>query len=157
MNRLYNIKRSGAFRRRIEKHKNISSSIRLSLSNLIESQKATENEDSFGPSTSGSNQNVARVDTTNESLEIGDADSESETETELQDDAVYNYREKLRNWSVGHNIPHTAINALLKIINERDPNLVPNDARTLLNTVRNVDINPCSNGEYWHNGLKKNI
>lgn len=41
----------------------------------------------------------------------------------------------------------------MKIINERDPNLVPKDVRTLLNTVKTVDINPCSSGEYWHNGL----
>lgn len=65
MNKLKTIKKSGAFRRRIEQHRKISSSIRLSHSNFIESQPATENEDYLRPSTSCSNQDVARVDTTN--------------------------------------------------------------------------------------------
>ncbi|CAH2225546.1 jg22545, partial [Pararge aegeria aegeria] len=86
----------------------------------------------------------------------------SDSEQEDEDDCYSTYEEnnKLRSnlskWAVEHNIPHVALNSLLKILNIKLKNILPNDARTLLQTNKaNVDIICSAPGEYWHNGLKK--
>lgn len=87
-------------------------------------------------------------------------DSDSVKEDESDCYSTYEKNIKLRStlskWAVEHNIPHVALNSLLKILNKELKNILPNDARTLLQTNKaNVDIIYSAPGEYWHNGLKK--
>lgn len=66
-------------------------------------------------------------------------------------------REELQNWGIEHQIKHTAINALLKILKIFIPNnALPKDARTLLKTPSKIAIssNPELDGKYWHRGLQ---
>ncbi|CAN7947458.1 unnamed protein product, partial [Ixodes hexagonus] len=62
----------------------------------------------------------------------------------------------LRGWADAYNIPHAALNALLKILREKNQDL-PSDARTLLATPRECPIRQLSNGEYVHFGLKEGL
>jgi hypothetical protein len=165
MDEIKKIKRSGGFRRRVLKYKNISSNyVQPSPSN---GSATSESSLSLVPSTSSSETLVSLLPSTvdhekgeddaqNLENEIAE-DSDDCTESESKADIDFNFREQLRNWSIDHNVPHTAINGLLQIINQRDPGVVPKDARTLLNTVKSVDTKPCGRGEYWHRGFEKNI
>lgn len=61
----------------------------------------------------------------------------------------------LRVWAVKHQIKHTALNDLMKIIIKNNTNYeLPTDARTLLKTPRSNNIVNYTNGAYWHYGLK---
>lgn len=59
----------------------------------------------------------------------------------------------LSQWALKHNITHTAINDLLKILKPYDCNL-PIDARTLLSTPKNHVLKSIEPGSYYHFGLK---
>ncbi|GBP96620.1 hypothetical protein EVAR_64305_1 [Eumeta japonica] len=80
-------------------------------------------------------------------------DSDSVQEDESDCYSTYEENNKLRStlseWAVEHNIPHVALNSLLKFLNKKLKNTLPNDART------HVDVIYSAPGEYWHNGLKK--
>lgn len=65
------------------------------------------------------------------------------------------FRNELRDWAVDNQVNHSAVNALLKILKNHIPeNALPKDARTLLQTPRNVQIESIENGQYWHYGLQ---
>ncbi|CAN7979093.1 unnamed protein product [Ixodes persulcatus] len=88
--------------------------------------------------------------------------SEDSAPDESQDDSFDGTDEprclshRLRGWAVRHNIPHSALNDLLPMLKEKDPE-IPSDARTLLMTPRECPIRPLSNGEYVHFGLKPGL
>ncbi|GBP48233.1 hypothetical protein EVAR_96822_1 [Eumeta japonica] len=87
-------------------------------------------------------------------------DSDSVQEDESDCYSTYEENNKLRStlseWAVEHNVPYVALNSLLKFLNKKLKNTLPNDARTLLQTNKtNVDVIYSAPGEYWHNGLKK--
>lgn len=66
-----------------------------------------------------------------------------------------NLRIAVKNWALKFNINHSALKILFEIINNRfDSNLLPQDPRTLMETPKSVEIVPCGEGKYWHNGLK---
>lgn len=89
----------------------------------------------------------------NHDSDVGDNDME-DVEIDVNDVL----RDNLRNWALQFGISHLALCSLLKIIEMRvGENCVPQDARTLLQTHRNViPVQALSGGgEYWHNGLTK--
>lgn len=63
---------------------------------------------------------------------------------------------QLSEWALTHNVPHNAVNDLLKILKPHF-SFLPLDARTLLGTPRNIDIRKVEPGEYYHFGLKNSI
>ncbi|KAF9806450.1 hypothetical protein SFRURICE_001245 [Spodoptera frugiperda] len=63
------------------------------------------------------------------------------------------FRQQIKEWAIEKNISQAALNELSKIVNNRFPGLLPNDARTILGTVRQINIKTVGTGEYWHNGL----
>jgi hypothetical protein len=95
--------------------------------------------------------------------EITEVSSEQSTNEEMtqekKDVLPIQLREDLKMWSLQHRVSHLALNSLLQILNERLPDSVlPNDARTLLGTKREIiDLQPMNEGHYWHNGLKKSL
>lgn len=61
--------------------------------------------------------------------------------------------EKLRSWVVKHNISHSGVNALLRIL-KTEGLCVPNDVRTLMKTSKVHQIQNLSNGSYVHLGVE---
>jgi len=69
---------------------------------------------------------------------------------------------KIANWSIECNVPHTTLNKLLKILKEEDYlplKLLPLDSRTLLNIKSSIttDIKEVNPGKYYHFGLENGI
>lgn len=74
----------------------------------------------------------------------------------ISNENLFELREDIRRWAIDHQIKHAAINALLKILkNHISENVLPKDARALVNTPRTVSINTTENGQYWHYGLQR--
>ncbi|XP_077558139.1 uncharacterized protein LOC144173702 [Haemaphysalis longicornis] len=88
---------------------------------------------------------------TSEDEDISEDSSDEERDSLDYTKTSLSYR--LRGWASSHNISHAALNALLRILKEKDPDL-PTDARTLLETPRVCPIRQLANGEYVHFGLK---
>ena len=63
---------------------------------------------------------------------------------------------ELSDWVATHNITHAACSTLLDILKPHHPDL-PKDPRTLLGTVRKVNVQNISGGEYYHFGLKSTM
>ena len=64
-------------------------------------------------------------------------------------------RSKLKTWATSFQINQMALKELISIWNERLPNLLPQDPRTLLKTPRIISIETIDeNGHYWHQGLE---
>lgn len=67
-------------------------------------------------------------------------------------------REEIKMWTMKLYISHLAYNELSVILNKRIKHILPNDARTLLQTTRQeIQITALGIGHYWHNGLKKQL
>ena len=62
----------------------------------------------------------------------------------------------LISWSHEHNISHSALNDLLKLLKPHHQSL-PKDSRTLLQTPTKINIVQCSGGAYIYFGLLVNI
>lgn len=56
-----------------------------------------------------------------------------------------------------HNITRNALCDLLKILISFGLTWLPSDARTLLETPRNVEIIDAANGKLWYSGLENNL
>ena len=63
----------------------------------------------------------------------------------------------LASWAVSQNISHSALNSLLKILQNHHVEGLPSDARTLLKTPRKIEIVKKSGGEYIYLGIKSGI
>nr|CAI5867349.1 unnamed protein product [Callosobruchus analis] len=63
-------------------------------------------------------------------------------------------RNHLKNWACNFNITQRALKELIKIFNDRLPNVLPVDPRTLLGTPTTITIREMGEGYYWHQGLK---
>ena len=62
---------------------------------------------------------------------------------------------ELAQWALEHNVTQVCLSKLLKIIKVHcGNNSLPNDARTLLKSPRNVFVRNISGGDYCHIGLK---
>lgn len=64
---------------------------------------------------------------------------------------------KLRMWAVDNNITHVALSQLLELLQGEGHISLPKDARTLLETPKNIDIIDMGSGYYWYGGLKKKL
>ena len=64
--------------------------------------------------------------------------------------------EQLKEWALRSNTPHVHINSLLTILDPYFEGL-PKDARTLLKTKTNYDINDVAGGSYHHFGIQESI
>lgn len=76
---------------------------------------------------------------------------------EIQSDETYANMELLRDlrlWALQFNVRQHATKELLKILNKRLSNTLPQDPRTLLKTTQSVLLNPVGDGYYWHHGFK---
>ncbi|XP_032686443.1 uncharacterized protein LOC116851274 [Odontomachus brunneus] len=63
------------------------------------------------------------------------------------------FRNDIATWSVSYNIPHSACNALLKILRQYTSYNLPMDTRTLLQTPKQTNIVQLCGGEYFHFGI----
>ncbi|RVE41714.1 hypothetical protein evm_013645 [Chilo suppressalis] len=66
-------------------------------------------------------------------------------------------REDIKMWAIKYNIPHSAYNELSLILNKNGNIILPKDARTLFQTSQDVQIIPSGTGNYWYNGLIKQL
>lgn len=67
-------------------------------------------------------------------------------------------RNQLAMWAVQHNITHTALGNLLKLVKEWIPfENIPKDPRTLLGTPRSVNISNVVGGEMYHFGIRSQL
>lgn len=78
--------------------------------------------------------------------EFDDDERSSDSETSSLHDSV-------AEWATTYNISQNALSDLLKILQPYVP-MLPKDARTLLNTERNLDIKAIAGGEYYYFGIK---
>lgn len=76
-----------------------------------------------------------------------------ETVHENQNDDHIELNSNLTQWALKHNITHSAITDLLLILKPKFPTL-PINARTLLNTPRELTIHQVEPGKYYHFGFK---
>lgn len=93
----------------------------------------------------------------NENISIFD-DADDDDDNDNQDEENLKFRANLRKWAISHNIRHTALRDLLKIVKksfDKDSLILPDDPRTLLQTPQTVLITEIAGGKYWHNGLGK--
>lgn len=115
-----------------------------------------------------SNDNITRENCTSDDFDwtlFSDADSISSDESvdmlECTDDNDSNrecdMRSSIAAWAVQYDIPHVAVNALLRILQPYHNNL-PVDSRTLLSTPRSTVIKKLSDdAEYIHFGITRGI
>lgn len=62
---------------------------------------------------------------------------------------------EIRNWAIEFHISQVAVTSLAGILNSRLDLNLPNDARTIMRTPRNIRIIEMSdNGRYWHQGFE---
>lgn len=80
---------------------------------------------------------------------------EDEEEYDNEDDKNEALSTALKNWSLEHNIKQSALRDFIKIINDRLPNVLPKDPRTLLQTTQDIPLTPLGQGQYWHHGLRQ--
>ncbi|CAH0551339.1 unnamed protein product [Brassicogethes aeneus] len=86
--------------------------------------------------------------------------SESNNQTNQVYDKNELLKSDLRKWTIDHNISHSAINALLKILNKNMENALPTDVRTLVQTPKNIskEFEQLSeNQTYVHFGFKEGL
>lgn len=114
----------------------------------------------LNPSTSAAvndsvNEVINVADNISNSPEYSDPDSDSD---ENFSDEKSNVREDIREWAINSKISHKALNVLLNILRKFGVGNLPKDARTLLDTPREVKIvsmGPNRKGEFWYNGISK--
>lgn len=167
------IKRSGAFRRKIKQcFKNILQNKSDSGHSLVVQGSINHNNGDCGVSNSASFDLDEQVQASaNGSLEeIRDKSSDDEVvrdnwfvelESREQDDVLElvvdknaDFRKELRSWAVSFNIAHSALKVLFENLNNRIPNIVPQDPRTLLKTYQTVIMTKVGHGDYWHHGFE---
>ncbi|KYN21546.1 hypothetical protein ALC57_06079 [Trachymyrmex cornetzi] len=112
-------------------------------------------------------QNVLREINTDDFVENSDSISEhsristeeSSLQSSISDDEFCNKTEiinDIRLWAIENYVSHSAINSLLKILIKYGHN-VPTDARTVLQTPKQVEIIEMTPGKYYHAGLAEGL
>ncbi|CAG0892468.1 unnamed protein product [Darwinula stevensoni] len=61
----------------------------------------------------------------------------------------------LRQWAVKSRVPHTSLTSLLSILRCHGHPELPHDGRTLLQTLRNVDVKKLGDGEFVYLGIEQ--
>lgn len=88
--------------------------------------------------------------------ESDDSFIEDDCDSDRPNSSPKNLRTLLFHWAVTHQITHSAITQLLRILCLfHTP--IPKDARTLLSTFNVDGINNIAGGEYYHFGVQKQI
>lgn len=64
---------------------------------------------------------------------------------------------KLKIWAINHNITRSALSDLLKNLISIGLTWLPSDARTILNTPRNIEVTNEAGGKFWYRGIKYNL
>lgn len=92
-------------------------------------------------------------------------DSSSETDSVVDseissvvstDNADYNLAQSLREWTVNHNVTHSALKDLLLVLQQSGLD-VPGDPRTLMQTPRMVNVSRLSGGSFVYFGIEEKI
>lgn len=60
----------------------------------------------------------------------------------------------LQEWVIRNKISDSAVYELLSILKSESSIELPEDSRTLLQTVRNIEIEDMNGGSFWYNGIK---
>lgn len=152
------IKRSGGFRRKIDKYLKRSKNEEQLQNNSDSEAKLSSDllQNGENRSTTEATEFVVSP-TTSQNYVSGQSDSD-ENSTNDDDESRSNcLKRDLRQWSATHAITHIALKDLFQIINNFQPGTLPKDPRTLLQSPRTIEIKKIGNGEYWHHGLKNNL
>ena len=80
----------------------------------------------------------------------------SDSEEEVDASASRSILEQIQIWAIDYEIKQVALRDLLTMLKPKFPEL-PKDPRTVLNTPKDIKIKATSGGQYYHNGLKKNL
>uniref|UniRef100_A0A1Y1MBE4 DUF4218 domain-containing protein n=1 Tax=Photinus pyralis TaxID=7054 RepID=A0A1Y1MBE4_PHOPY len=91
---------------------------------------------------------------------VRDSSPESSTfnfPTTTNDHASENFQSHLACWAIKFNIPHVALNALLLLLKMFFDATLPSNARTLLDTPRQLHIKTIEPGQYFHIGIIKAV
>ena len=72
------------------------------------------------------------------------------------DDMENDLSDELSHWAIKHQVTATAVTDLLGLLRSHFPHL-PRDARSLLNTPRNLEIMNICGGSYYHFGLREGL
>lgn len=154
-------KRSGTYRRDVPKRYEQSVLLAADSNEIIYNRHSQVKEGCPG---NGSVQNFVSE---NLQLEQKESDKESSNDSNDSDSSVYldssDIKEKntklcvdLQYWAVKFNITHDALIELTLLLNNRIPNSLPKNPRTLLNTPTNITILPMASGHYYHSDIPEN-
>lgn len=69
-------------------------------------------------------------------------------------DTHIDFMSKLADWAIDHKISHSAVSELLVLLRSEGKAELPKDARTLLQTPRNIAIQTMGNGSFWYYGIE---
>ena len=78
-------------------------------------------------------------------------------EYEDKADTQINLLNELRQWALHNKISLTAMSQLLKLLNRAGIENLPLDARTVLKTPRTTKIVSMGMGEFWYDGITRNL
>lgn len=94
----------------------------------------------------GSVQNTVHVSDEMENNSFVDSDSRCDSFSDCLIDSTeeknQQLRDGLKHWAINYNISHEAIKSLIVLINDRIPNTLRADPRTLFNTEKSVTTQP---------------
>ena len=89
-------------------------------------------------------------------VDIGLLDRDIESDDDVEEIEDCHFAEKLVEWATQHNVTHSALTGLLSILRPKHPSL-PKDPRTLLRTMRCVELKNLAGGVYYHAGVSSSL
>ena len=94
-----------------------------------------------------------------DSISISDLETSLGFSSSKENENVTNIslNDSLRIWATTHNVTHTCVRDLIKILNPHVNNILPEDPRTLLKTPRNIQVQKVSGGDFVYFGIMKGI
>lgn len=134
-----------------------------SSSDLNLNSSVEENSESFQPCVPQSNKLVSTINQDyllTEYLPLSDQSSESDCSTHNENvHSTINIRRQLQLWGVRHQITHSALSDLLKVLKGHQcfETLLPVDPRTLLKTPRSTQTRSIGQGTYVHLGFQHSL
>ncbi|CAH0546690.1 unnamed protein product [Brassicogethes aeneus] len=163
------LKRNGNFRKRVkDSYQRIINLSKDTDNQIVARSSSTAKLESISTDLEHQNVNSSSSESHGLQLELGTYDkgsanvelvdlSDEEDTTELSEISKnIKVNQRIRLWA-SCNISHFALRELFIILNDRIPNLLPKDPRTLLQTARKINLIKMTNGYYWHFRLKINL
>lgn len=144
---------------KLKRHREILNAV--SAVSTVSTEFLKTGQDHIANSSEGSGQDICITTLDERSSDYENTKSLSDIESDDQEEpSDYNknleLRYSIKNWALDFNISHAAVNSLLEILNKRISDVLPKDARTLLDTNKEIlHISDSAPGHYWHNGLIK--